>query len=388
MSANSQINTDRRFLSADTEISKLSMRLVIFICAIYCVLSVVGLLNLYSAAMGEHFFYSQLRAMGISAVAMVFFGWVFPMRWLEDYCYAIYGILCISLVTVLFLGHTAHGSQRWLNFGVMSIQPSEIAKIGVFLVVARFFRDHARSGVYRLRDLWLLGLLVGLPFLLIFKQPDLGTAGVCVLIAVAQTAFVRLDLRSIGIVAISSFVVGILGWFVFLHDYQRTRVLTLLNPDLDPHGSGYNSMQSLIAIGSGEFFGKGFLQGTQTQLQFLPARHTDFIFSVFAEEHGFWAGAVLFATYAAITLCSLEVARYARDTFTALVAIGIGAMTFIHFVINISMVLGMFPVVGMPLPLFSQGGSSLLATSIAIGILISVHRTNVNRRRNFRPTTN
>ncbi len=369
------------FLAPESDLPKPGSRVITIIAGLYLLLTILGLMNLYSASMGEPFFYSQMQHAAVAAVAFGVMGWLFPLRLLDDYCYWIYGVLCAMLVAVLFTGHIAHGSQRWLHFGPVTVQPSELMKLGVVLVVAHYFHHNPLAGVYRLRDLWRVGLLVGLPFLLIFEQPDLGTAGVCVLIVTCQIAFIRLDFRSIAIVALSGIVVAALGWFIFLHDYQRTRVLTLLNPDVDPTGSGYNSLQSLVAIGSGMLTGKGFLQGTQTQLQFLPARHTDFIFSVFAEEHGFWACCILFAIYGILTICSLEVARYARDTFSSLVAIGCGAVTFIHFMINIAMVLGMFPVVGVPLPLFSQGGSSLLTTSVAIGLLVAVHRTSMSRRR-------
>jgi len=242
------------------------------------------------------------------------------------------------------------------------------------MVVARFFFANRLASAYNLRDLWPILVLVSLYFILIFEQPDLGTAGICVMIAGAQFAFVRIDKRSIGIVALTGLVGVIVGWFVFLHDYQKLRVLNLFNPDMDPQHTGYNSLQSLVAVGSGNIFGKGFLKGTQTQLQFLPARHTDFIFSVFAEEHGFWGGTIIFICFGILTYIALEIAREAKDTFCALLAVGIAALIFIEFLINVGMVLGVFPVVGVPLPFFSYGGSAMLTICAALGLLVSISR--------------
>ena len=172
---------------------------------------------------------------------------------------------------------------------------------------------------------------------------------------------------------------GVAAGNLFLHDYQKLRVLNLLNPQLDPHGSGYNSLQSLIAIGSGGLLGKGYLQGTQTQLEFLPARHTDFVFSVFAEEHGFWAGAVVFILFGSLVYIALEISRQAKDTFSGLLALGIAAIVFIQFFINVTMVLGLFPVVGMPLPFFSYGGSSLITLCAGLGLLVAIERDTIGR---------
>jgi rod shape determining protein RodA len=342
---------------------------------IYLFLTVFGLVNLYSASLGGSFFYSQLNNTFVGMILFVIFGWIIPTRALNDYAYLFYGVVIVMLISVFFSGHVAGGSQRWIKLGPISGQPSEVAKLAVAVIVARYFHYQSQHADYRLRDLWPIAGLVGVIFLLVFEQPDLGTAGVCLIIAVIQIAMLRISPKSVFIAGSAFLVTAILGWFFFLHDYQKTRVLTLFNPDIDPTGKGYNSLQSLIAVGSGELFGKGFMQGTQTQLQFLPARHTDFVFSVFAEEYGFIIGALIFVLFGLLTQIALQIARSGRDTFSALLGVGIAGYIFIQFTINVAMVLAMFPVVGIPLPFFSHGGTSLMVISMALGILVSIHRS-------------
>jgi len=344
------------------------------ILAIYAILLATGLANLYSASLGGAFFFSQFQNAIVGMVLFVLFGWFIPLRAINDYAYIVYGIAVAMLVVVFFTGHISGGSQRWIKLGPITGQPSEFAKIAVAIVVARYFHFQTQSMDFRLRDLWVIGTLLLVVFLLVFEQPDLGTAGVCLMIGVAQILALRLDKRSVMLAAGSALSVAIAAWFFFLHDYQKNRVLMLFNANLDPHGKGYNSLQSLVAVGSGQALGKGFMQGTQTQLQFLPARHTDFVFSVFAEEHGFWAAGGVFVLFAILTHLALNIARSGRDTFSSMLGIGIAAYIYIQFVINVAMVLGIFPVVGMPLPFFSHGGSALLVMSMALGMLISIHR--------------
>ncbi|MEZ4741720.1 MAG: rod shape-determining protein RodA [Bdellovibrionota bacterium] len=349
-----------------------------YLVAIFIILIGIGMANLYSAANDTNYFHTQLRHSLIAATAFIIVGWVLPIRIVRTYATPFYAFIVLSLMVVMVLGHTAGGSQRWLNFGgTLRFQPSEFAKISVAIIVSKWFYVNKLPHPYRLRDLWPVILKVGAIFGLIFLQPDFGTAGICLIIAAIQTLFVRLNVKSVAIVFISGIVSAVVGWSFFLHSYQKLRILNFLNPSLDPTGSGYNSLQSLVAVGSGNMFGKGYLLGSQTQLQFLPARHTDFIFSVFAEEHGFIGGAIIFFFFGLLAFVSLEIARQARDSFSGLLAIGLAAFIFIEFTINVAMVLGIFPVVGMPLPLFSYGGSSLLTVSIAIGMLIAIDRDNV-----------
>jgi rod shape determining protein RodA len=346
------------------------------IVAVVLALAALGLLNLYSASMGGEHFFTQLKHVSIGFVALVISGWVIQARHLNTYAYYFYALTTLLLLAVDIIGHTAGGAQRWLVFGPIRIQPSELAKLTTAITVSRFFYTNRCAHPYRLRDMWIILLMVGIIFGLIFAQPDLGTGGFCLLVAVVQILFLRIDLKSAALVASASVVSAFAAWFLFLYDYQKLRILTLLNPSFDPYGTGYHAQQSLIAVGSGGLWGKGLLQGTQTQLQFLPARHTDFVFSVFAEEHGFWLCLLLFGLFSVFQYIALDIARQSKNSFNALLAVGVSMVVYLEFIINVAMVLGIFPVVGVPLPFFSYGGSSILTVCIAAGLLISIDREN------------
>lgn len=336
----------------------------------------LGMLNLYSASVGSNtpYFNIQSRNLLIGCGFFIACGWFLPLRWLNDFAVPIYIITCIFLALVLLLGNIAGGSQRWIKLGFMSFQPSEFAKISMAIIVARFFFVNRKVQEFGLKNLFPILLQCSLIFALIFRQPDLGTAGVCLIIAVAQILFVPINPKSVWISLSAAAATAAVGWNFLLLPYQKLRILNLVNPNLDPAGSGYNSLQSLVAIGSGGTFGKGFEQGTQTQLKFLPAKHTDFVFSVFAEEHGFWGGLLVVILFVTIAYLALEVGRKAKDTFSSLLAVGIATIIFAQFAINTAMVLGVFPVVGLPLPFFSYGGSSMLSNCIAMGILVAIDR--------------
>ena len=351
----------------------------------FVLLTTIGLLNLYSAAQGTPAFATQARNLIITLSTFVIFGWVIPVRGLIAYAYPVYAIVCTMLAVVLALGRIAGGSQRWLSLGPIGFQPSEFAKLALVMVVATFFASNRLDRPYRIFDLWPVMLTAGVAFLLIFIQPDFGTAGICILITATQLLFVRIDIRSVMLTLVVSPLAGLAGWAFFLKPYQKLRVLNLINPNFDPQNTGYNSLQSLIAVGSGGLFGKGFMQGTQAQLKFLPARHTDFIFSVYAEEHGFWGGALLFLLYGTLVYLALDIAKEAKDTFSGLVAIGIAALIFWEYAINVAMVLGLFPVVGVPLPFFSYGSSMLMTLCIALGMLVAIHRNTYMRSRKDQP---
>jgi rod shape determining protein RodA len=365
---------DRVFLAAEGSLKKPESHHVSWLTFIFILLLSIGMINLYSASDGGHYFWAQLRNLIITVAGFVLFGWVIPIKKVNDYAYWYYGTIVVLLLVVLLLGRIAGGAQRWLSLGPIGFQPSEFAKLATTIVVARYFSTHRQDQPYRLRDLLPVLTMVGLIFLLIFLQPDFGTAGMCLIIFMAQLAFIRIDLRSLAIVMVSSPLMAALGWHTLLRPYQKLRILNLLNPNLDPQNTGYNSLQSLVAVGSGNLFGKGFMQGTQAQLKFLPERHTDFVFSVFAEEHGFWGAALVFAAFGVLTYIALEIARTAKDTFTGLLAVGIAALIFLEFTINVAMVLGVFPVVGLPLPFFSYGSSLLLTVCVALGLLVSINR--------------
>lgn len=363
----------------DNSLATGASRKALWLTLIFLVLMVIGYTNLYSAGRETDTFAVQLRHLPVALSLFVFTGWFLSIRFFAAYAYLPYVIILIALLVVDIMGHAAGGAQRWLRLGIFGFQPSEFAKLALAIAVAKYFYNNRGVRAYDFSSLWPLLLATGAVFVLIFEQPDFGTAGVCGLIVCAQLFFVRIQLsrRMIASMVVGGISASAVGWMFFLRPYQKLRVLNLLDPTMDPSGSGYNSLQSLVAVGSGSLFGKGLLQGTQTQLAFLPARHTDFIFSVFAEEHGFWGGTVVFVLFGAIAYIGLEIARESRDAFSSLLAVGIAALIFIEFFINVAMVLGIFPVVGMPLPFFSFGGSSLITVCVCIGLLVSIDRDNV-----------
>lgn len=283
----------------------------------------------------------------------------------------IYLIGVALLVCVLFYGKHVSGSTRWLVVGPVTIQPSEIVKLAVIIAMAKYYAKRAKIGGFNLRELMMPAVIVMIPFLLIVKQPDLGTAMLVLLIAASMTIYVKIERRSLVYIIGFCAVTVPMVWF-FLADYQKNRILTFLNPDRDPLGAGYHIIQSKIAIGSGMIFGKGFLKGTQNALSFLPEQHTDFIISVLAEEWGFAGTGVVLFLYMILILWGLNIALGCRDAFGTILAVGITAMIFWEVFINAGMVMGLMPVVGVPLPLISYGGSSVVTTMIGIGILISI----------------
>ncbi len=237
---------------------------------IYVLLTCVGLFNLYSAADGGFFFWSQLWRTFLGFFIFILFGFFIPLRHINTYAYVIHAIVIFLLILVLALGNIAGGAQRWIQFAGLSIQPSEVAKLTIAIFVAKFCYSQHFGYSHRLRDLWPLLVTLGLTFAVIFLQPDLGTAGVCLLIPTFQLLFVRIELKSIAIVAGLGLFTSAIGWFFLLYDYQKLRILNLLNPNLDPHGSGYNSIQSLVAIGSGGYFGQGIWAVVSLSFSFYP----------------------------------------------------------------------------------------------------------------------
>jgi rod shape determining protein RodA len=276
------------------------------------------------------------------------------------------------LVAVLIVGKHVAGSQRWLAVGPITIQPSELVKVTVIIILAKFYAKRASFTGFTLRELIAPMLLVLLPFLLIVKQPDLGTGLLLVLIAGAMTIYVKIERRSLIYMMVSGLVMVPLTWLFFLKNYQKQRVMTFLNPDRDPLGAGYHIIQSKIAIGSGMLSGKGFLQGTQNALSFLPEQHTDFIISVLAEEWGFVGTGFVLLLYLFLIIWGLNIAYNCRDPFGSILSVGVTAMLFWQAFINVGMVMGLMPVVGVPMPLISYGGSSVITSMIGIGILMNI----------------
>lgn len=282
----------------------------------------------------------------------------------------IYVIGVLLLVAVLIAGQIGKGAQRWLDFGLFRFQPSEIMKLAIPLMVSWYLSEYPLPPDGK--RLAIAMMIIAIPFILIAKQPDLGTS-----LLVAGAGFFALVFAGLSWKILTGF--GILGaasapvaWYL-MHDYQRQRVLTFLNPEQDPLGSGYHIIQSKIAIGSGGLYGKGWLNGTQSQLDFLPERSTDFIFSAYAEEFGFIGVLVLLAIYLFILFRGLLIAVQAQDTFTRLLAGSLTMTFFIYVFVNIGMVTGILPVVGLPLPLVSYGGTSVVTLMASFGILMSIH---------------
>jgi rod shape determining protein RodA len=296
-------------------------------------------------------------------------------RWLQTVAWPGYVAALGLLAGVAFAGKKVLGARRWLQIGSMQVQPSEFVKLAVIILLARWFaRDETglRKGHYGILDLLRPFAVILIPVALVMKQPDLGTALVTFAIAMTMVMFAKVKWRDVVIMLAGGAAAAVFAWSRFLKDYQRQRLLTFLNPEAYAKGAGYHAIQSVIAVGSGQWSGKGWGEGTQNQLAFLPEQHTDFIFSVWAEEHGFLGGVVLIALYAFLVLAALDVAANARDKFGSFLSLGVAALFFWHAFINMGMVTGLLPVVGVPLPLFSYGGSSVVADMLGIGILLNV----------------
>jgi rod shape determining protein RodA len=335
-----------------------------------------GLVTVYSATHGrlethlDDLYLKQIYWFGAGLVLMVLVTLV-DYQYLSRGAYFLLIMGILLLVMVFAVGRVASGARRWLVLGPLSFQPSEAVKVFLVLSFARYFTETRREGGLKFRDLLIPLLMVVIPFALIAKQPDLGTALVLFCVACAlifASGFplkILLSLMGGGLIAMP------IGW-TFLKDYQKVRVITLLNPDFDPLGAGYHSWQSKIAIGSGGFWGKGWLAGTQSGLNFLPEKHTDFIFAVFAEEWGFIGTAALIVLYMLLVLRGISIAYTSKDRLGALIATGIVAILSVYILFNIGMTVGLAPVVGLPLPLFSYGGSSMLATMVAVGLLLNI----------------
>lgn len=292
-----------------------------------------------------------------------------------------YGTVCLLLVyTKLFVKEIA-GSQRWIDLGFFKLQPSEPAKLVLVLVLASCYaRTETPENGYQLRDLLRPTALTAVPFLLIVIQPDLGTSLMLAFIFISMTLLAHLRWSTLATLGVTGLTAVVLGWKYGLKPYQRRRIQTFLNPEGDPMNHGYQINQSKIAVGSGQLFGQGFLEGSQGHLNFLPERHTDFAFAVWCEELGF-AGAIFFLLcFFCLLLWGMNTALVARDKFGVFLAFGLVALIFWQAVVNLFMIMGMLPVVGIPLPLFSYGGSSLLTTLITIGLLMNIRMRHRQKR--------
>jgi rod shape determining protein RodA len=337
---------------------------------IVVVLALMGLANLVSAAAsgvegGSDIVARQIVVLGLGVVVI---GIVLAIdyRHYDRFAYVIYALAIGLLLLTLAIAEETRGARAWLFSG--RFQPSEVAKVGMVIALAHHFGRHPPASIRRLRDLLVPGLIVAIPVGLIVAQKDLGVAVLTLLIGLTLLPLVNVPLRvwiGIGLVGAA----GLAALFRYgLKGYQQERILGFLDPSRDPLASGYQQMQSKIAVGSGGLFGTGWQEGTQTQLRFLPTQHTDFAFSVLAEEWGFLGSTLVLVIYSMMLLWGLLIARNSKDTFGAALAIGLVATLLWPAAINVAMVIGLAPVIGVPLPLFSYGGSALLSAAIAIGL--------------------
>lgn len=339
-------------------------------------IAAIGVLNIFSASASYNLsgtpyavkqFYWIVIGMGLILVICSV-----DYHILEDVSYWVYGVLLIFLLLVLLVGRTSMGATRWLHLGFFTMQPSEPMKIVIIITFARFFARHPSVGGLGFRAIALPLAILSVPAILIMKQPDLGTAIMVCLVAATITLAVGVRWNVVVTMVLASVPVLYGSWHYLLRSYQKNRVLNFFNPERDPLKSGYHLIQSKIAVGSGGLTGKGYLHGTQSQLRFLPEQHTDFAFSVFAEEWGFWVCMIMLILYLSLILWGLHVASRCNDRFGSLLAVGVTAMLFWHIVINMGMVIGLFPVVGVPLPFFSYGGTSMITSMLGTGILLNI----------------
>jgi rod shape determining protein RodA len=332
--------------------------------------ALIGLAILYSATDQDmQHVWKQILRLGVATVGMFLVAQV-PPHWLKRITPAAFATGILLLVAVLIFGYTGKGAQRWLNLGLFRFQPAEMMKLAVPMMIAWYLDDRALPprGSY----VAACALMIVIPVGLIAKQPDLGTALLVTGAGFFVLFFAGLRWRLIlGLLLLGAALVPVL-WH-FMHGYQRQRVLIFLNPESDPLGSGYHIIQSMIALGSGGLYGKGWLNGTQSHLNFLPEGSTDFILAVFGEEFGLFGILVLFALYLFIVVRSLYIATQAQTTFTRLLAGGLALTFFFYVFVNAGMVTGLLPVVGLPLPLISYGGTSMVTVMAGFGILMSIH---------------
>jgi len=334
----------------------------------------IGVFTIHSATFKDprnsHLDVRQVYWLGIGLVALIVAISV-DYRRLADRAPLLYALTVLALGYVLFFGPRIAGTRRWIVLAGVQLQPSELAKLVAAIFVAKVFSESKKESL-GLGDILAPGAAIGLLIVLIAAEPDLGSAFCLVPLFVTGAVVAGLRVRAMAALVLAGLVVGGLGWQFALKDYQKSRIYTFLDPNLDPRGAGYQKIQSQIAVGSGGLSGKGFKQGTQSQLGYLPARHTDFIFSVLAEELGFLGVVTVLGLYLLVLWRAFETAQLARDRVGAFLAAGVGAVMSFQVVYNVAMVAGLVPVKGLPLPLMSYGGSSVISSLLAIGLILNV----------------
>lgn len=338
---------------------------------------IIGLANLFSATANSTdlsvagLYKTQIFWFSVSLVIGAGFSLV-RTKTIFRWSWPIYLLNVLLLVTVLFFGTKVMGASRWIHMGFFRIQPSEFMKITLVFVLARFFSGDNYFRGMNFKDLIVPTIITMIPALLIIKQPDLGTGLVIIFIFAMLAFYVGLRWKIIGILILLAMIVGAGAYRFVLKDYQKSRIMAFLNPSLELKGIGYNANQSKIAIGSGQFFGKGFQKSSQANLNYLPENHTDFVFSIFNEEHGLFGSIVLICLYLFFFFRLLWLASSVSNPFDSILVVGIMSILFCHTIINMSMVTGLMPIVGIPLPLMSYGGSNLLTIGICCGIATSI----------------
>jgi rod shape determining protein RodA len=334
-------------------------------------LCTIGLAQIYSATGGwTDIVETQVYAILLGLIALVVCLSI-DYRSLADKSHFVYIAIVGLLVYVLFFGAVRGGSRRWIDLGVFNVQPSEFAKAALALVLAKFFGESRRAIVTRV-DLVMAAALTAVPLLIIAQQPDLGTAATLIPVAFAVVYVAGMPVRLLGVLTVVALLAAPIMWQFALEDYQRERIATFLDPEQDARGAGYQQIQARITVGSGGLWGKGFTEGTQGQLRFLPVAHNDFIFSVLAEEQGFAGVIVTLGLYLFVILRSLEAARLAKDRLGAYLVLGVLASFTFQVIYNITMSAGLAPVKGLTLPLMSYGGSSMIATLAGFGLILNV----------------
>ncbi len=334
-------------------------------------LSILSLFVMYSTDGGEILFHTKSHFSKIILFfpLMIFIAF-FNIKWWHNFSYLFYVSVILLLIYVSFFGIKSSGSRRWMDLYLFNLQPSELMKIAIILCLAKYYHRIKIENVNSITSIMTVVTIILIPIIMVLSQPDLGTS-----ILIAASGLIVLWLGGVKIkYFIYSFIVFLISLpFVisFLKPYQKLRILTFLDPDRDPLGAGYQIIQSKIAIGSGGLDGKGFLKGTQSYLDFLPEKHTDFIFTLFSEEFGFIGSVALLILYSIIIIRILRIGAISRSNFSRLFCFGFAFAIFIYIVVNLSMVLGLLPIVGSPLPIMSYGGSSMLATMIGFGIVLS-----------------
>ncbi len=357
-------------MTVQERFGQISWTLVVMI----MILGAVGLAMLYSAAGGnmDPWATRQMVRLIIGFAALLVVALIDLRVWMQ-YAYVIYGVTLALLVGVEIAGKIGMGAQRWIDLKFFLLQPSEVMKVSLMLALARYFHSVSYENLGRITYVLVPTLMVAAPVALVLRQPDLGTAGMLAVGGVAMFFIAGVRIWKFVVGGVLGLAAVPLAWRFVLLGYQKQRILTFINPDSDPTAAGYHILQSKIALGSGGLTGKGFIQGSQSQLNYLPEKQTDFIFTMLAEEFGLLGGLALIALYTAIMGYGFAIALRSRNHFGRLVALGLTTTIFLYVFINIAMVMGVVPVVGVPLPLVSYGGTAMMTVMVAFGLIMCVY---------------